>query len=240
MANLVTEEINDFFDEGITIRTKASVINSSSISTINFDSYRQGVELKLTKHYDSGLVKIHAGEPQHVIRQNAVGLSRFQTDKFYDYDKYNPATFINTHYIEEVNDNESYVADGALEPFVIRKKTSNDDRSVKGMLQNGNEAAGSSDLIVHVYERSNNTVVLFKDFQEITTSKTKTNPFADIRLIRNNPSNIQENDVINALSLMSGSTEGYISYDKRSSVSGFVYDSVQGTDSVAFGGMTFK
>lgn len=43
------------------------------------------------------------------------------------------------------------------------------------------------------------------------------------------------------LGLMTGSTDNYIRFNKRSAVSGWVYDSVAGvgTDSLAFGGMTY-
>lgn len=46
---------------------------SSSISTTMIDGYRQGVEITSQKHFDAGLVKIHAGEVGHVMNRDYIG-----------------------------------------------------------------------------------------------------------------------------------------------------------------------
>lgn len=243
MTYLINNEENNFFDESDPIKVKNVVINSSSISTTNIDGYRQGVEITTQRHFDYGIVKIHAGEKRHEIKQNSFGLTRFNLKTFVDYDRHDPVTFINTRYTRNVDDSDSYLIDGAIEVFTIRKRTKADDKNIKGMLQSGNETSESSDIVVHVYEKTNTTNVSFNDSSQVliqNVPKTKIEPFNDKRLIRNNLPETQENDIINVLSLMSSTTDSYISYDKLSAVSGFVYDSMHGTDSISFGGFTFK
>lgn len=66
-------------------------------------------------------------------------------------------------------------------------------------------------------------------------------PFADTRYVRNVPVPSSEDTAfVEAMSLMTGSTGGYIAYNRRSATCGWDYDgSVSvGTDSLAFGGMT--
>jgi hypothetical protein len=54
-------------------------------------------------------------------------------------------------------------------------------------------------------------------------------------------SDVYGEDMIQAFSVMTGSTGNYVPPGKRSSTSGFVYDgAASGTDSIAFGGMTYR
>lgn len=59
------------FDESpLAIRRSTT---SGSMNTSAVDAFRQGVELTQDKFYQLGPVKIHSGEPQHMLRQNNVG-----------------------------------------------------------------------------------------------------------------------------------------------------------------------
>ncbi len=66
-------------------------------------------------------------------------------------------------------------------------------------------------------------------------------PFDDTRYIRNTlPSSSYDSTLNAALSLMSGSTDNYVSFKQKSGVAGAYYDNTPaGTDSIAFGGMTY-
>lgn len=68
-------------------------------------------------------------------------------------------------------------------------------------------------------------------------------PFTDARLVRNtiDPNDDDDQQLTAALALMTGSTANYVSYDQRSATCGWDYDSTLpiGTDSLAFGGMTY-
>jgi hypothetical protein len=66
-------------------------------------------------------------------------------------------------------------------------------------------------------------------------------PYVDVRYVRNTVASPYEStSMLNALSLMTGSTSNYISDNRRSATCGLVYDNTTqiGTDSLVFGGMT--
>ena len=68
-------------------------------------------------------------------------------------------------------------------------------------------------------------------------------PFSDTRYVRNAVPNDDDEqpDMIAALSLMTGSTDNYVRFDEVSAACGWYYDNNAqiGTDSLAFGGMTY-
>jgi len=116
------------------------IINSGSIDTSGIDAYRQGVEISDIKHYDAGLVKIHAGEPGHVLprRQYGYGTSfRHDQDFFEEIDLFDPVEFIKAQgdvdqfysssytitwpiVTKDYNASDNYEFDGVIEPLVIR------------------------------------------------------------------------------------------------------------------------
>jgi hypothetical protein len=66
--------------------------------------------------------------------------------------------------------------------------------------------------------------------------------FVHDRYVRNSVSSSSEDSSLRAaLSLMTGSTDNYVSFDQRSATCGWLYDNavVTGTDSLSFGGMTY-
>lgn len=73
-------------------------------------------------------------------------------------------------------------------------------------------------------------------------SQQSLEPFTDLRYVRNVPPTVYENTaLLSALSPMTGSTDNYVAYNQRSATCGWSYDgdTAIGTDSLAFGGMTY-
>lgn len=292
--NVLHEDPN-FFDEGPAVEVRNMVDfasgtfhNTSSISTIDIDGYRQGVELTQQKHFDAGLAKIHAGEPGHVLRRNRYGMDKnFRNDPWFEeLDYFNPAKFLAAQDIDSplywniitfpiiTSDNdqiENYVFDGVIEPFTIRAKASffsievpYEAHEVKGAMMGGNtDTTFASDQIQTVYLYDLKQQIGFLDqYADAVTfpedpaaspplkvgfflhDKPQLAPFVDIRYPRNATLSTNYDTAMNAaLSLMTGSTEGYINLatGKRSAPSGWDYDSNSGvgTDSLSFGGMLY-
>lgn len=168
---------------------------------------------------------------------------------------------------------ENYVFDGIIEPFTIRAKASFfsievpfEAHDVKGAIMAGNtDTTFASDVIQTVYLYDLKQQIPFQDQyadavafpeQEASATHASTNvgffthekapraPFADARYLRNAvTSSTYDDDMIAALSLMTGSTESYINLaiGKRSATAGWDYDtnSGVGTDSLSFGGMVY-
>lgn len=119
--------------------THATVINSGSINTSAIDAYRQGIEITDIKYYDAGIIKIHAGEPGHIWRDNRYGLGkglRSDIDAFEESTPFNPVGYIIdqedgivTDYTypiitRDFNAATNYDTNGIIEPITIRAKAS--------------------------------------------------------------------------------------------------------------------
>lgn len=168
---------------------------------------------------------------------------------------------------------ENFILDGIIEPFTIRARASFfsidvpfEAHDVKGALMAGNtDTTWASDLIqtVYLYDlkqqqpfldqyadavafaeqeagqgHASSIVGFFRHDKPVLSS------FNDARFPRNTVLSTNYGpDMDAALSLMTGSTEGYINLaiGKRSATSGWDYDSNEGvgTDSLAFGGMVY-
>jgi hypothetical protein len=248
-----------FFDEGPrtheakVIASAGTFVNTSSIDTSAIDAYRQGVELTQQKHFDKGVVKIHAGEPGHVIRQNHFGMNKNTRPEpaFEELNVFNPVTFIRT---QQPIEPQRLDLDGVIEPFSIREVALflNVDvpfaaRSVKAIMMAGNvDPFLGTDQILTVDEFSERLGQGFLDLGKMFSteeffSRTRSplSPFLDRRLPGNfTPSAAQGTSIRIALSQMNGSTENYINENERSATSGWQYDNTSvGTDSLNFGGM---
>lgn len=277
---------NHFFDEGPKIvyrhqRINGVIVHSSSIDTTDVDPYRQGVELTHIKHFDAGVVKIHAGEQGHILRKNRLGMDKnFRTEPvFTEVDYFDAVGFIRAQEAGNVllggiitfpivtgdNDQlENYVYDGVIEPFPIREVISFfsieapfQARGVKGCAMVGNSdstAASDQVLTVDYFEPDKEQIAYLDRVDMIGISgsaiplngfflpeKSTCKPFIDARHPRNVPtSSSYSNTLISALSLMSGSTDNYVPYNKKSAPAGSLYDNNPvGTDSISFGGMTY-
>ncbi len=173
-----------FFDEGPKPMTSKPVFvegefhNTSSIETVTIDGYRQGVELTQQKHFDAGTVKIHAGEPGHVLRRNRYGMDKnFRNDpRFEELDYFNPETYLRAQDLEAAlffsiitfpiitSDNdqlENFLFDGVIEPLTIRARAAFfsidvpfEAHEAKGAVMAGNtDTTNASDLVQTVYRR---------------------------------------------------------------------------------------
>jgi hypothetical protein len=137
-----SDEDPTFFDEGPIVRARAvQAVNSSSIDTGPINAYRQGVSLTQQSHFDAGLVKIHAGEPGHILRRNRYGMDKnFRQDAFFEeLDYFDSEAFLRAQELIEplffniftfpiiTGDNdqiENFTFDGIIEPFPIREVAS--------------------------------------------------------------------------------------------------------------------
>lgn len=153
-----------FFDEGPEIpEPQVIVINSSSLPTTEVDAYRQGVEITHSRHYGTGLVKTHSGEPGHrMLRINyGQGTTRNASDR-----SFTEASLTNTinliaqgtlpdafssasldAYPILTRDDDSLIKsmDGVIEPLEIRKAVMlerefpREAHAFYGSVMNGNE-----------------------------------------------------------------------------------------------------
>lgn len=155
---------------------------------------------------------------------------------------------------------ENYYFDGIIEPFPIREVASFFSievpfvaRTIRGTLMGGNsDQTWASDRVVTVdYYEPEKQQIEYLDLVDIIDGhplngffrfdKSKTRPFDDARYPRNTTLSTNYTGSMNAaLSLMTGSTDNYISFKQKSATSGFVFANTPlGTDSLAFGGMTY-
>lgn len=156
---------------------------------------------------------------------------------------------------------ENYWFDGVIEPMPIREIVSFfstdvpfDARSPKADLMSGNEdTSRSSDqvLTIDTFKRTEQQVP-YLDMVDMIDGRYPLNgyfqnrkaylePFIDKRLVLNVTESLSDPEIQAAVSLMTGSTSNYITPDKLSATSGWVYDNTAtpGTDSLAFGGFLY-
>lgn len=155
------------------------------------------------------------------------------------------------------NQIDNYNLDGVIEPLTIRAAASFfsvdvpfESHAVKGSVMGGNvDSRSSTEQVLTVDYFSLRHTVPFLDlidmFGTLSTvgffldNNQPRDPFADTRFV----GNVQHSasigvDMLEAMSLMTGSTSNYVSLKKRSATSGWTFDNVAGvgTDSIAFGG----
>lgn len=257
-----------FFNEGP--RRLDPIVTTSlsgAMDTTAIDAYTQGVELTSEDRYVAGVAKIWSGEPGHVLHRNRFGMDRntFPGLAFADLDLFNPGTFIRAQatnsplwssllsfpiVIGNNDQQENFNFDGVIEPLSIRRPASftsiespHESHSVKAAFGVGNiDHFGKADQVLSItYVNSGNPNVPFFDLPWFENGESKIAPFSDARIVRNKvPTVVEGNDLLRAMSLMSGSTDDYVHYNQRSAACGWVYDNTMvGVDSIAFGGLTF-
>jgi hypothetical protein len=233
-------QLNDswFFSDilPLNVQTK-DVYNTKEI-----DAYRQGVELTRQRQYDAGVVKIHAGEPGHILRKNRFGMDAFSRSKdneFLDNDKFTTLDYLRSQgdltypiSLDGEIESESGKYDGVLEPLTIRPIL---DRStidapfemhtIKSHLMGGPEDMwGSSVQILNVdYFDTDTNVIHYNDMGYFSSYQIQFKPFNDT--------------YVNPLD----KTDSYISPKKISATSGWNYDgnTACGTDSITHGGLKY-
>jgi len=248
-----------WFNEGLQIVTVAkaetdTAINAAtSIDTSGIDTYRQGIELTRQKYFDAGIIKIHAGEPGHMLKQNRFGMDKNYSlspgSSYDDIDYFNPVTYIklqahvssyNSHVMTfpiitcDNNQLENYNFDGIIEPLTIRAKASFfstdvpfEAHDVRGTMMSGNsDLRYASDKVVTVdYFNSQSQFIPYLDTLEMINEIVHIDSFNDIHYLRNSQSSSSYSDDMNdALAHMLGSTDNYISCKQRSSTCGWDYD----------------
>ena len=278
----------DWYYEGPDETPKISdAVNTGSIDTSAIDQYRQGVEITQQSHWSSGILKIHAGETNHLLRRNTFGQDvpgindeqALNTSWYKDIDYFDPVKYIEaqtsgtfayisnltfpivTHDTDEI---ENFIFNGVIEPFAIRSVASFFSTHVGGYAANsvkGTVMAGNSDVrlasepIVHVhrYETAYSTTP-FLDMIDMI-GNTPTEAYFDNSVVAISPYDdaggsreIEENsvhkrnahDMNSAISNLKFDTENYVPTGEVSPTSGFIFDNTPaGTDSLAFGGMTY-
>jgi len=257
-----------FFDEGPDVIVKmATAIVTSSINTTNVDPYRQGTEIRQLKHYDAGIAKIFSGEPGHRLSRLTFGDASNVDDaspwRFVDVDRFDSTLMISSSLTLStlIGDNTLLAnnhepLNGAIEPLTIREVAGFfstewpvPSHSVKGHFGGGNADHDlSADKITNVFTIDTSRVMIpfldeiktFANIQigtEFINEKTAHRPFSDVRYVRNvKTSDPFSSDLISALSPMTGSTDNYVGIDEQTMPAGGLQD---GTDSIAFGGMTY-
>jgi len=158
--------------------------------------------------------------------------------------------------------NDAASLDGAIEPLTIRAVASLssieapfESHSVKGSLSGGNyDAVNGSDMVLSVDSLSVRSALgpfmdLIDMFGPLSTvaylrpEPRRVPPFVDARALRGTTAidPFDSASIIAALSPMAPSDDGYVGDGQRSCACGWYYDGNPrpGTDSVAFGGMTY-
>lgn len=254
-----------FNDAAEPLTVTLSTNHSGSIDTSAIDAYRQGVEMSSIQHWTNGLVKIHAGETDHVLRQLSFGAgpnvdtttTRYNNARWFnESDRYDAYAAIRSNhsgsfstYLNDDEQDYNRPLNGIIEPLAIR--TSSDVKSqqyvnahvVRATFGSGNaDSEGRTDVVEHVH-RTNaiDKIAAYVDNSTIASSSLD-RPYDDTldsrsRILQDvferNP------DMRAALSQLDFSTDSYVPSGSLSPTSGFSFESVTGTDSIAFGEMTY-
>lgn len=263
--NFLPKNIKEYFDdspgidrdEKIKAGNQANYFITGSIDTREIDQFRQGVEITRPQHYfERPNIKIHAGEPGHVIRKNLFGVDRnyLKQNYYSDLDYFDPVQYlvssetatypIVTH---DTDETENYNFNGVIEPLTIRAVAALfsidvpfEARSLKGMMMDGNEdITMSNSRILSVFERKTNyKIPAWMDLIDMvgTVKKIPTMMFFNDEKSYLNPFNdvskkvqLSDNlpsDMFGAVSSLIGSTENYVTEDKISATAGWTYDDV--------------
>jgi len=254
-----------FFDDspGIDLNEKIKNSNSNqyfitgSMDTKLIDGFRQGVEITQYSHFYAGnSIRIHAGEPGHVIRKNLYGVDRnfLRQNHFQETEYFNALKYINyeqtityplvTHDSDET---ENYNFNGVIEPLTIRAVAALysidvpfEAHSIKGMLMDGNSdiTTASSKILNVKLKVENHKIQPWLDLIDMmgTAKKVPTMVYFNDDKTYINPFNDSSNKVQLSTNLPSdmldkalkliGSTENYISENEISATCGWMYDDV--------------
>lgn len=158
------------------------------------------------------------------------------------------------------NQLESFNINGVIEPLAIRAPAAfsstdmpHESHAIRGMIVGGNsdQSLASSQVVSIDYFRVSSNIAYLDNVDMLGSMGVSTGyfkfeklynkPFEDARYPRNVDLLSRGSSMDGALSIMSGSTENYISFKQRAQTAGWDYDTTvtTGTDSIAFGGMTF-
>ena len=244
-------------DEKIKSSTVQNYVLTGSMDTSSIDPYRQGIELTRIKHFDAGSsVKIHAGEPGHILKKNFYGADKnFLKQNYYsDLDYFDPVEYILfqesvtypiiTH---DTDETENYNFNGVIEPLTIRAIAALfsidvpfEAHSVKGMMMDGNhETTMATSRIQTVFtKKENHRLPAWLDLVDMmgTAKKIPTIAFFNDEKTFLNPFNdastkvqlsINLSEAMNSAVLkMNPQTENSIAENEISATCGWTYDDV--------------
>jgi len=254
-----------FFDdgEGIDINEKIKTLNqdqyslTGSIDTTLIDGFRQGVEITQAKHFYVGnILKMHAGEPGHVLRKNFYGADRnfLLQNEFKELDYYNAITYINNQdsvtyplVTHDSNETENYNFNGVIEPLTIRAIAAFfsidvpfEAHSLKGTLMDGNHdiTTATSRILNVKLKKENYKIPPWVDLIDMmgTVKKVPTIGFFNDDKTYVNPFNDSSNkvqlstnlpnDMISSVTQLIESTENHVSENEISAACGWMYDDI--------------
>jgi hypothetical protein len=254
-----------YFDDGEGIDVNERIKKSTqeqysltgSIDTTLIDGFRQGVEITQAKHFYAGnSVRIHSGEPGHVLRKNFYGVDRnfllqneFQELEYYDAVKYINNQDIITYPLvtHDSDETENYNFNGIIEPLTIRAFVAFfsidvpfEAHSVKATLMDGNQdvTTAASKILNVKLKKENYKIPPWLDLIDMigTVKKIPTIGFFNDDKTYINPFNDSSNkvqlstnlpnDMISTVTELIGSTENYISENETSAACGWMYDDV--------------
>jgi hypothetical protein len=171
--------------------------------------------------------------------------------------------------VSDCNQQENYILNGIIEPLTIRAVISFfsiefpfESHGVKGSLMGGNldSRFASSEQVLTVNKSPDfNNEKYYLDAFEVTSTEfgipmqsigyisekySHTTPYDDNTSYLRSlgiANKTHGEDMVIAINAMNSSTENYVPPGKKSSSTGFFYDnmSLAGTDSIAFGGLTY-
>lgn len=263
--NFLPRNINHYYDDSPGVDRDEKIKNSNSnqylltgsMDTKEIDRFRQGVEITRHSHFFAGsMVKIHAGEPGHVLKKNFYGSDRnYLKQNFYqELEYFDPVKYINYPEIityplvtHDTDETENYNFNGVIEPLTIRAVAALysidvpfEAHSIKGMMMDGNhEVVMSTNRIVTVYERKTNYhIPPWMDLIDMigTVKKIPTMVFFNDEKAYLNPFNDSStkvelsknlpNDMVGPVSKFDGITENYVRENEFSATCGWTYDDV--------------
>lgn len=254
-----------YFDDGVGIDINEKIKSSNekqysltgSINTTLIDGFRQGVEITQAKHFYAGnSVRIHAGEPGHVLRKNSYGADRnfLLQNEFKELEYYDALKYINNQDIityplvtHDSDETENYNFNGIIEPLTIRAVAAFfsidvpfEAHSLKATLMDGNQdiTTAASKILNVKLKKENYKIPPWLDLIDMmgTVKKVPTIAFFNDDKTYINPFNDSSNkvqlstnlpnDMISAVTELIGSTENYISENETSAACGWMYDDV--------------
>lgn len=186
---------------------------------------------------------------------------------FSDNEKFNPQKFIEAQefssYINDdlltfpiVTDSDSDVDsrnyDGVIEPLTIRGIVEMNSmcvpfeaHDIHGDLMGGNtDTSRASNQILQVdrFDPRASLPVPYLDREYFIWEQVRMVPFTDVvhpEIDAQVRSSVWGNEFASTVEKMAGSTDTYVSYGQKSSTAGWDHENVLGTDSIAFGGLSY-
>lgn len=244
-------------------------VTSGSIDTSAIDAFRQGVELTRDSHFVAGIAKIWSGYPDHKVPQTEFGQltihvseTPFSERLKFDSLAFHTASKSDKSQFYRMTPEESLRSrDGSLDPFCARSGTFDGTavplRGIKGNLESGNPNEFlETDIIEHEFipglTGSLFSIGPFVDNNDIISRRTYesgrlpaqgiTLAFSDqlIDKVPDMPVSASSQFLAARHAMSPDGSDTFLRRNYRSMTCGIEFgDTAHGTDSIAFGGLTF-